>query len=131
MQVFPWLMVQNKILTIDNLMKKGWAMVNRCVMCKAEIETVSHLFKKCRTSIAIYNQVTTTMGLTMPIRDARKALTSQSLTGDEKSVLLITQFVVCRERCSRVFTDKSNNTENLLQQIQDQWRITKMAHQTH
>jgi hypothetical protein len=46
-KVFAWIMIQNKILTIDNLKKKGMILVNKCVMCKRENETVKHLFSRC------------------------------------------------------------------------------------
>lgn len=36
-KVFGWLMLINKILTIDNLVTRGWCMVNRCVMCKFKV----------------------------------------------------------------------------------------------
>lgn len=29
-KVFAWLMLLNRILTIDNLVIRGWTMVNRC-----------------------------------------------------------------------------------------------------
>lgn len=130
MQVFAWLMTQNKILTIDNLMKRGWTMVNRCVMCKSATETVLHLFEECRMTVGIYNRITTTMGYTMPANEAKEALTRNILTKDQKSVLLITQFVIWRERCLRTFTDKSHNDAQLLQQIESQWALTRMTKQT-
>lgn len=31
--VFTWLMLQDRVLTVDNLMRRGWSMVNMCYMC--------------------------------------------------------------------------------------------------
>lgn len=124
MQVFSWLMMLNKILTIDNLMKRGWNMVNRCIMCKSQLETVSHLFEKCTVTEEIYRHISTTMRMKIPIRQARKALINNELSKEERSLLQITQFVIWRERCSRVFTDKSNSNDLLIQQVRDQWNIT-------
>lgn len=45
--IFTWLMLRNRILTIDNLRKREWCLVNRCHMCKREEESVNHLFGEC------------------------------------------------------------------------------------
>lgn len=124
MQVFSWLMMQNKVLTIDNLMKRGWTMVNRCIMCRNQLESVIHLFEECTVTIEIYRKLALTMGMKLPTRHARKALITNEINKEERSLLLIAQFVVWRERCSRIFTDKSIQTETLIQQVRDQWMIT-------
>ena len=45
--VFGWLMIQNKLLMIDNLVDRGWLVPNRCVMCKRASESVQHIFNGC------------------------------------------------------------------------------------
>jgi mannosylglycoprotein endo-beta-mannosidase len=124
MQVFSWLMMLNKILTVDNLMKRGWTMVNRCIMCRSQSESVKHLFEECTTTNEIYQQLTLTMGMKLPTNRARKALISNEFKKEERSLLLIAQFVVWRERCSRIFNDKSTGTDILVQQICEQWMTT-------
>ncbi|CAL1389140.1 unnamed protein product [Linum trigynum] len=42
-----WIVLHNRILTIDNLMKRGWTMVNRCNLCCRENESVFHLLVDC------------------------------------------------------------------------------------
>lgn len=131
MQVFSWLMMLNKILTIDNLMKRGWAMVNRCTMCKKKSETVIHLFEQCTVTNEIYQQLALDMRMKLPTRHATKALINDELNKEEKSLLLIAQFVVWRERSSRISTDKSTDNETLIQQIREQWMLTmKTGNQT-
>jgi zinc-binding in reverse transcriptase len=44
---FTCLRLRNAILTVDNLKRRGWQMVNICYMCYNEEETVQHLFSKC------------------------------------------------------------------------------------
>ncbi|XP_078169794.1 uncharacterized protein LOC144564134 [Carex rostrata] len=124
MQVFSWLMVLNKVLTIDNLNKRGWSIVNRCTMCKLQLESVRHLFEECIVTKEIYQQLSLIMGMNMPTQQARKALLGNELNKKEKSLLLIAQFVIWRERCTRTFTDKSNEVQILVHQAQDQWMIT-------
>ena len=36
--IFYWIFLQNKILTQDNLQKRGINVVNRCTLCKEEFE---------------------------------------------------------------------------------------------
>ena len=45
-RIFLWLAKQNKILTRDNLGKKGWIGDQSCVFCTSQ-ESVSHLFLLC------------------------------------------------------------------------------------
>jgi zinc-binding in reverse transcriptase len=45
-KVFMWLTGKKKILTRDNLAKRGWQGVPACSFC-SEIETVDHLFVQC------------------------------------------------------------------------------------
>lgn len=45
-RVFMWLTSKNRILTLDNLLKKGWQGNNRCQFCH-QPETINHLFVSC------------------------------------------------------------------------------------
>lgn len=38
--VFIWLMLQNRILMVDNVMARGWSMVNMCYMCRQNSESL-------------------------------------------------------------------------------------------
>lgn len=123
--VFAWLMLLNRILTIDNLVIKEWSMVNRCVMCKKESETVKHLILKCQVAkrihgreaaryrISIRNMINTT---------TVHPLLNRSLDKKARSIFLITSFVIWRERCLRIFTDKECEINELVRQVQEQWR---------
>ena len=42
-----WLTLNNKLLTWDNLQRRGWIGPNRCALCYSNEETVSHLFNLC------------------------------------------------------------------------------------
>lgn len=42
-RIFGWIMTLNRILTIDNIMKRGIEVVNRCVLWKRALETIQHL----------------------------------------------------------------------------------------
>ena len=41
--IFFWILLQNKILTLDNLKKRGFIIINRCVLYKNDGESVDHI----------------------------------------------------------------------------------------
>lgn len=45
--IFFWIMLQNKVLMVDNLCKWGFQISNRCYLCKSEAESANHLFLHC------------------------------------------------------------------------------------
>lgn len=65
MKIFAWLLFYKKILTAENLMKRGWNLPSMCVQCRKEGETIKHLFTECTFTMIIYEAVTRPMGLTI------------------------------------------------------------------
>lgn len=51
-----WTTIHGKILTIDNLMKQGFQLPNRCHMCKEE-ESITHLFLHCNYASNIWERL--------------------------------------------------------------------------
>ncbi len=49
-KIFVWLVLRKRVLTIDNLLKRGWCGADVCALCSEEGETVNHLFWRCRTT---------------------------------------------------------------------------------
>jgi hypothetical protein len=45
--IFSWILLQGKILTCENLNKRGISGPSRCVLCKNHTETIAHLFLDC------------------------------------------------------------------------------------
>lgn len=56
-KIFGWLAIQNKILTHDNLQRKGWTFVSRCLLCHAAWESTQHLFEDCPYTIQLYTRL--------------------------------------------------------------------------
>ena len=54
---FIWLAVRLRILTWENLQKKGKQGPGICVLCKADEETVEHLFTKCSVWKLVAEQI--------------------------------------------------------------------------
>jgi hypothetical protein len=46
-KMFVWILLQNKILTADNLAKRSWPHNPACILCDQEFETAVHLCKDC------------------------------------------------------------------------------------
>ncbi|XP_020096185.1 uncharacterized protein LOC109715535 [Ananas comosus] len=55
-EVFCWLVLKKRTLTLDNLSKKGWFGDKACVLCRVNDESVDHLFTQC--IFTKYNMVT-------------------------------------------------------------------------
>jgi exonuclease III len=52
---FLWLTAQNRILTWDNLMKRGFTGPSRCSLCMQNEETMEHLLNTCHYSQQIWD----------------------------------------------------------------------------
>ena len=48
---FIWLLMHNKLLTADNLTKRGIEGPSRCALCNADLETATHLFLQCKVAL--------------------------------------------------------------------------------
>jgi hypothetical protein len=46
-KMFKWLVLHNRILTQENLRKRGYIGPSHCHLCQAEEETTNHLLDEC------------------------------------------------------------------------------------
>jgi N6-adenosine-specific RNA methylase IME4 len=44
---FLWATASGRILTVDNLKRQGFQLINQCCLCKKDEETINHLFLHC------------------------------------------------------------------------------------
>jgi hypothetical protein len=58
-----WSAALGKILTLDNLRKRNFVLVNRCGMCKKEEETIDHLLLHCESAQFLWNAFFSRFGL--------------------------------------------------------------------
>ena len=60
---FAWTVARSKILTIDNLRRRGMIVVNRCWLCEVDGELVDHLLLHCGVANALWNIIFNRFGL--------------------------------------------------------------------
>ena len=54
---FIWILLHNKLLTTENLRKRGINGPSRCALCNSDEETISHLFLHCNFSLLVWRSV--------------------------------------------------------------------------
>jgi hypothetical protein len=60
---FVWTAVCSKILTLDNLGRRGMVVVNRCWLCETEGELVDHILLHCVAASGLWNAFFARFGL--------------------------------------------------------------------
>ena len=55
--IFFWILLQDKILTLDNLVKKGFIIINRCALCKNDYELVNYITLHCSFNKKLWDWV--------------------------------------------------------------------------
>ena len=60
---FAWEASWGKILTLDQLQRKGYSLENRCFLCLSEAETVDHLLLHCVKMRALWNLLFSLFGV--------------------------------------------------------------------
>ena len=52
---FAWEATWGKVLTLDQLKKRGWALPNRCYLCGATEESINHLLIHCTKARVLWD----------------------------------------------------------------------------
>jgi hypothetical protein len=58
-KVFTWILIHGKVLTADNLQRRGWPHQDHCALCNGPLETGLHLCLHCPFAMAVWNQILT------------------------------------------------------------------------
>lgn len=60
---FTWTLLCGKILTVDNLRKRGLQLISRCIFCKADLEIIDHVFCNFPALLHIWSYFGTSLSL--------------------------------------------------------------------
>jgi hypothetical protein len=118
---FTWTAAWGKILTMDNLRRRGMVVVNRCWLCESDEESVDHLLLHCGAARALWNAFFDRFGLcwVMPC-SVNELLASWWSSGRSRSAVIWKMVPHCimwciwSERNNRCFEDSSRSIEELL-----------------
>lgn len=115
---FAWEATKEHILTLDNLMKRGFHLVNRCSLCKASPETCRCSLLWCPITYGLWNDIFSLMGIQWVIAGSVKAelLAWESIAAKNKHYRLIPLtifWVVWKERDNRIFEGLEENFANI------------------
>ncbi|XP_074315250.1 uncharacterized protein LOC141651435 [Silene latifolia] len=120
------LAMQRKLAIISSLSKKGFCLVNRCILCKANCETHRHLFFQCHFAAAVWNNVLAWLKLYHRTEDLCKEL--RWLAGRRvrkhwksswfASCLGATVYCIWEERNARIFKEVERTIEYVTKRIQ-------------
>ncbi|RVW15849.1 Exportin-7 [Vitis vinifera] len=70
---FAWEASWEKVLTQDQLKRRGWILANRCCLCFAEKETINHILVHCSKTKILWDLVFSLFGvnwvLPFPVKD--------------------------------------------------------------
>ena len=69
---FLWEASHGKILTCDNLQKKGITLINRCFMCKGNSQSTDHLVLHCKLARVLWDLATSCLGISWVASDSIK-----------------------------------------------------------
>ena len=118
---FIWSAAWGKILTCDNLMRRGYTMAGWCCMCQCAEETVDHLLIHCSAIQPLWSFVFRAFHIhwTLPYRVLDLLGGWWNWLGRHQSNIwnLIPHclmWTVWRERNSRTFEDKKKSADQLL-----------------
>eukprot|EP00253_Pinus_taeda_P029870 PITA_29870 len=124
--LFIWLVHQRKILTWENLLKKGFSGPSKCHLCGSHEETVEHLLNLCPFSTKVWNWVASifrqidrdSLSISNNLKNLRNNFSRNEIIN--KAWMLVPGFViwnVWKERNKQIFKEKASEPQNIINQI--------------
>ena len=117
---FLWTAGNDGILTIDNLVKRGQSLVNRCCLCCCDGESVDHLLLDCKFSHALWCEAFAVFGIkwVMPRSVSSFFFIWRNWFGKHLSTIwnMITaclMWLVWQKHNTRIFEDKERTLDHL------------------
>lgn len=119
---FWWTSIHGKILTIDNLVKRGFQFPNWCTLCRREEETIYHLFIHYHFDAQVWKNVLQRLNISWVFdRDIHQFILNLKFPSNHLLIKLLWKLIpphICwclwKERNDRIFREIENNVEGLL-----------------
>ena len=118
---FVWTAAWDKILTGDNLRERGLNLVDWCIMCRCNGETVDHLLLHCEKAFQLWSLVFRSFGISwvLPKSVADTLFGWRNWLGKHSSSIwnlapLCLMWCIWRERNWRTFEDMDKSEDQLL-----------------
>ena len=119
-KIFAWILLQDKLLTANNLATRGWPHQPNCSLCNGLLETGPHLCLHCPFARAVWHQILVWEGLSLvaqadpthfsSIKDWWEA-TSSPLPKNQKrdfnGLMIYTLWNIWKERNRRIFENSA------------------------
>ena len=118
---FAWEASWGKVLTQDQLKRRGWILANRCFLCCDDEETINHILSHCPKARVLWNLVFSLFGVNwvLPLT-VRDTLLGWSVSfGDKKrgkpwrAAPLCLFWTIWKERNRIVFDNKALSIQRL------------------
>ena len=61
--IFAWEAAWGKVLTLDNLKRRGMTFANRCFLCEEDEETINYLLIHCRSAKMLWDLLLSVGGI--------------------------------------------------------------------
>jgi len=139
-KIFAWILVQDKILTAQNLQKRGWPHQQQCVMCNGPLETSLHLCLICPFAKAVWNQILTWENFTQiqqqqnanptHIKSWWEDVAAKAPRAERRrlnGVAIYTFWNIWKERNRRIFDNRSETVPQVAARIKEDIEQRKRA----
>ncbi|CAL1386558.1 unnamed protein product [Linum trigynum] len=122
---FLWLLRHGRVLTHENLKRRGWSLASMCLLCKAAEENINHLFWSCPFSCSIWNVLQQMVEITGPLHaDVAAIIDGWNIHTQVdwkrrfvRGIFHAFTWEIWRERNSRTFHDKSRHWRVIFHKI--------------
>ena len=121
---FVWTAAHGRILTCDNLMKRGFVMAGWCCMCKCSGESVDHLLLHCEVVREVWNFLLRYFGVSwvFPATVSDLLFGWHNCWGKQSSLIwnLVAHCIMWTiwwERNCRIFEDKEHSVDRIIERV--------------
>lgn len=134
-------MAREKILTADNLQKRGWPHQDRCALCNGPLETCLHLALLCPFTRAVWNLILHwehfDASIILSAEDPTHLISwweevQSKITKDDRKrfngLVIYTVWNIWKERNRRIFTNTHETAMQVASRTKEDILQKKMAH---